>query len=79
MNLTLVCMHSVVPINWITIRNRLLGNFATISIGKFQGYNIGLLKSNDLITLYMKLSQISVSNLLILTEPYHFVNLIVYL
>ena len=54
--------------------SRLLGNFVTIGIGKFQGCNIGLLKSNDLITLYMKLSQIFMINLLILTESYNFVN-----
>ena len=50
---------NVVLINRITIRNgRLLGNFVTIGIGKFQGCNICLLKSNDLITLYLKLNQI---------------------
>ena len=54
--------------------SRLLGNFVTIGIGEFQGCNIGLLKSNDLITLYMELSQIFMINLLILTESYNFVN-----
>ena len=63
--------NSIVLINQITIGNsRLSGNFVTIGISKFQGYNIGLLKSNDLITLYMKLSQIFVINLLILTVLY---------
>ena len=68
----------VVLINWITIGNsRLLGNFVKIGIDKFQGCNIGLLKSIDLITLYMKLSQIFVINLLILTKSYNFVDFIV--
>ena len=63
--------NSIVLINQITIGNsRLSGNFVTIGISKFQGYNISLLKSNDLITLYMKLSQIFVINLLILTVLY---------
>ena len=70
--------NSVVPINRITIGNsRLLGNFLTISIGRFYNYTIGLLKSDNLITLYLKLNQIFVINLLILTESYNFVHLIV--
>ena len=52
-------MNSVVPINWITIGNsRLLGNFLTIGIGRFYNCTIGLLKSDNLITLYLKLNQI---------------------
>ena len=71
---TLAILYTIsgaILINQITIGNsRLLGNFVTIGIGKFQGYNIGLLKLNDLITLYMNLSQIFVINLLILTVLY---------
>ena len=63
----------VVPINQITIgHSRLLGNFVTIGIGKFQGCSISLLKSNDIITLYVKLSQVFVVNLLILTAILQF-------
>ena len=69
---------SVVPINRITFGNsRLLGNFLTISIGRFYDCTIGLLKSDNLITLYLKLNQIFVINLLILTESYNFVYFIV--
>ena len=52
---------------------RSLGNFVTISIDKFYGCNISLLKSNNLITLHLKSNQIFVINLLILTESYNFV------
>ena len=79
---------SVVLINWFTIRNsrllenfltnsRLLGNFLTIGISRFYDCTIGLLKSDNLITLYLKLYQIFVINLLILTESYNFVHFIV--
>ena len=69
---------SVVPINWITITNsRLLGNFLTISISRFYDCTIGLLKSDNRITLYLKLNQIFVINVLILTESYNFVHFIV--
>ena len=68
----------VVPINRITIKNsRLLGNFLTIGIGRFYDCTIGLLKSDNLITLYLKLNQIFVINLLILTESYNFAHFIV--
>ena len=69
---------SVVLINRITIENsRSLGNFLTIGIGRFYDGTIGLLKSDNLITLYLKLNQIFVINLLILTESYNFVHFIV--
>ena len=69
---------SVVPINRITIDNsRLLGNFLTNDIGRFYDGTIGLLKSDNLITLYLKLSQIFVINLLILRESYNFAHFIV--
>ena len=68
----------VVPINRITIENsRLLGNFLTIGIGRFYDCTIGLLKSDNLITSYLKLNQIFVINLLILAESYNFVHFIV--
>ena len=71
-------LYSVVPINRITIGNsRLLGNFLTIGIGRFYNCTIGLLKSDNLITLYLKLNQIFVINFLILTESYNIVHLIV--
>ena len=69
---------SVVPINQITIGNsRLLEKFLTIGIGRFYNCTIGLLKSDNLITLYLKLNQIFLINLLILTESYNTVHLIV--
>ena len=69
---------SVVPINRITIGNsRLLGNFLTIGIGRLYDCTIVLLKSDNLITLYLKLNQIFVINLLSLTESYNFVHFIV--
>ena len=69
---------SVVPINWITIGNsRLLGNFLTIIISRFYDCTIGLLKSDNRIALYLKLNEIFVINLLILTESYNFVHFIV--
>ena len=50
---------SVVPINRVTIGNsRLLGNFLTIGIGRFYDCTISLLKSDNLITLSLKLNQI---------------------
>ena len=69
---------SVVPINRITIGNsRLLENFLTIGIVRFYDCAIGLLKSDNLITLYLKSNQIFIINLLILTESYNFVHFIV--
>ena len=63
---------SVVPINRITIGNsRLSVNFLTIGIGRFYDYTISFLKSDNLITLYLKLNQIFVINLLILTGSYN--------
>ena len=62
-------LSTLLPINRIIIGNsRLLGNFMTIGIGRFYDCTIGLLKSDNLITLYLKLNQIFVINLLILTE-----------
>ena len=73
-------LSSVVPINQITIGNsRLLGNFLAIGISRFYDCTIGLLKLDNLITLYLKLNQIFVINSLILTESYIFVHFIVYL
>ena len=52
--------------------------FLAIGIGRLYDCTIGLLKSHNLITLYLKLNQIFVINLLILTESYNFVHFIVF-
>ena len=77
--ITQITSTSVVPIKRITTigNSRLLGNFLTIGIGRFYDCIISLLKSDDLLTLYLKLNQIFVINLLILTKSYNFVHFIV--
>ena len=50
MHMDMYVYISVVPIIGSAIGNsRLLGNFVTIGIGRFLGYNIGLLTSNNFI------------------------------